>query len=187
MPQVCFLEIVFVDLCDGTVTQQTAPFFKPTCGEKRNRPQYITSSHVFTDIYKTRQQLNFEPTVSHSQRGHFCPSSSEAASEFGPLKETYFPSRKLDSLIPSMRVHFIYRVAQNPGKQVLGILHPRFRSLSSFWCIHTWVKRSEQPTLAGWGSCADLIKNRGVLCCWCDLLKNDAICSNQKYRYFLQL
>ena len=30
-----------------------------------------------------------------------------------------------------------------------------------------------QLTLPGWGSCADLVKNRGVLCSWCDLSKND--------------
>ena len=36
-------------------------------------------------------------------------------------------------------------------------------------------KRSEQLTLLGWVSCADLVKNRRVLCCCCDLFKNGAI------------
>ena len=47
--------------------------------------------------------------------------------------------------------------------------------LSTFCYIYSWGKRSEQLTLLRKDSCAYLIKNRGVLCCWCDLFKNDAI------------
>ena len=36
-------------------------------------------------------------------------------------------------------------------------------------------KRSEQLNHMRWGSCADLVKNRRVLLCCCDLFKNDEI------------
>ena len=34
--------------------------------------------------------------------------------------------------------------------------------LSTFCCIYSWGKRSEHHTQLGWGSCADLVKNRGA-------------------------
>ena len=41
-------------------------------------------------------------------------------------------------------------------------------------------KRSDQLTLPGWGSCADLVRNRGVLCSWCNLFKSDVGTSYQR-------
>ena len=58
--------------------------------------------------------------------------------------------------------------------------------LSTFCCIYSWGQRSEQLPLPGWGSCADLVKNRGVLCSWCDLFKNDAILERTSYQKNLQ-
>ena len=46
-------------------------------------------------------------------------------------------------------------------------------SLRKLLCIYSWGKRSEQLTLLGWGSGADFVKNRGVLCCCCDHFKNN--------------
>ena len=60
---------------------------------------------------------------------------------------------------------------------------PRFLlPLSTFCCTYSWGKRSEQLTLPDWGSCANLVKNRGVLCSWCNLFKNYAILERTSYQ-----
>ena len=78
-----------------------------------------------------------------------------------------------------LQVYHILCVAICLGKRLFPlILLPLF----TFCCIYSWGKKSEQLTLPGWGSCADLAKNRRVLCSWCDLLKNVAILERTSYQ-----
>ena len=66
-------------------------------------------------------------------------------------------------------------------------LFPQFPlPLSTFCSIYSYRKRSEQLSLPGWGSCTDLVKNRGALCSWCDLSKNDTILERTSYQKNMQ-
>ena len=46
----------------------------------------------------------------------------------------------------------MYRVAQNPSKQVLGILHPKFRSLSPHFFL-PWLGGAAVQILLKIGKC----------------------------------